>query len=128
MAGDTTCLSVVDFDGGLRSDLVLLNVEKARARSVSDLELMVIADILDVMGQDVDAGEAEHGVRDLSVEELGLVQRQELDLGSYESKNVPAHGEEDEDPVQRQDQSGTSRHPNGECEGIQTGEEGVRCL
>lgn len=68
MARDTTCLSIVNLDCCDRSNLSFFDVEK-----------------VDVVSQNVDAGEDQHGVGTLSVEPDGFIEWEKLELGSDEA-------------------------------------------
>ena len=45
------------------------------------------------------------------MEPYRLVQRKKLELGSNEAHQVAAHGQQDEQDIERQYEAGASRHP-----------------
>jgi hypothetical protein len=74
---------------------------------------------LDIMSTGVEDSEEEHGVGDLSVEPHGLVKWHPSSFGSKPTKNVPAHGHDNDHGVDRQDETSTSRYPNGVLEAVE---------
>ena len=103
VAGDATRLGVVDVEGDLRPDLVLLDVEE-----------------VDVVRRDVHDGEYEESVGDLAMKPLRFVEGQKSNLRPYPSEQVPAHGKDYEEAVEGQDEACASRHPYGKGEGVQS--------
>ena len=93
----------MDLNGRHRSNLRLLDVEE-----------------VDVVSGDVDDCEKQHGVGTLPMEPYRLVQREKLELGSNEAHEVAAHGQHDEQDIERQYEAGASRQPYGKREGVQT--------
>lgn len=82
MASDASRLCIMDLDRRHRSNLSFLNVEK-----------------VDIVSEDVDTREDQHGVGALSVEPNGLIQGEELELWSDEAHQIPAHGKQNEHDV-----------------------------
>lgn len=80
------------------------------------------------MGTGVTDGEEQHGVGNLPVEPLRLIQRKPSDLGPNHSKNVPAHREDNAHGVDRQDQTRTTRDPDGVLQSIEGGETDIASL
>lgn len=75
MTSDTARLSVMNLNGCDGSNLGPFDVEE-----------------VDVMSQYVNTGKYQHGVGTLSVEPDGLVEWQELKLGSDEAHQISTHG------------------------------------
>ena len=67
----------------------------------------------------MDDGEEEHGVGDLPVEPDVLVKRQPPYLRPNVPEDIPAHREQDECHIDREDQTCASRHPHREGEGVE---------
>ena len=65
------------------------------------------------MRRDVDDGEKEHGVRDLTVKPEVLVQGQKPDLGPDRPHERAAYRQQDERAVESKDETGTSGEPHG---------------
>ena len=86
------------------------------------------ANSLDVMSEHVDAGEEQHGIRQLPMEPLRLVEWQESCFWSDPSQDVSTHGQEKKCGVKREDEAGAARQPNGEGEGVQPSELFIRLL
>jgi hypothetical protein len=117
MSSNSTSFGVVNLESDLRTDLSALNVEEAGFISPvqhgkSD------GCLLDVMSTCVQDGKEKHGVCDLFVEPLVLVERRPSSLWSKPSEDVSAHGHNDNHSVDRQNQTSTSRYPHGELESI----------
>lgn len=72
------------------------------------------------MSRSVEDGEHQHGVCQLSVKPEVLVERQEANLGSDPSHDGSADGEQDEHAIDTEDQTSTSRNPDGKLQGVQT--------
>jgi hypothetical protein len=81
--------------------------------------------LLDVVSSDVSNGEEQHRVRDLTMKPEVLIQRQEPQLGPKPSHECPAYWEQDEQPVETQYQTRTTRNPDGELKRVETGESRV---
>jgi hypothetical protein len=94
MSCNATSLGVMDLECDLWADLGTLDVEKAAFISTKQAGRIGI-DLLDIMRRDVENGEEQHSVGDLSVEPHGFIERRPPHLGSEPSENVPAHGHND---------------------------------
>jgi hypothetical protein len=75
VAGDTAGLHVVNLHSGFSSNERAFHVEE-----------------VDIVRGDVHDGPEKHGVGNLAMEPLALVQRQPSDLGPYISEQISAHG------------------------------------
>ena len=102
MAGDTASLHVMDLHSGFGSHERALHVEEVH-----------------IVRSDVHNGPEEHGVGDLAVEPLALVQRQPSNLRPYVSEQVSAHGQEDDHGVDAQAKTSSAREPDAESEGVE---------
>ena len=76
MAGDAASLHVVNLHSGFGSHERAFDVEE-----------------VDIVRGDVHDSPEQHGVGDLAVEPLALVQRQPSNLGPHVSKQISAHGQ-----------------------------------
>lgn len=94
MTCDASRLSVVNLDCRHRSDLGSFHVEE-----------------IDVVSENVDSGEHQHGISTLAVEPDCFVERKELELGANEAHDISTHGEEDEQGVKGENETGAARHP-----------------
>ena len=74
MARNATRLCIVDLNRGLWSNLTLFDVEE-----------------VDIVGGNVNDGESQQGVCNLSMEPLRLVKGKPLELWSKEAHKIPAH-------------------------------------
>ena len=79
-------------------------------------------DLLDIVSSDVGNCEEQHRICDLTMEPEVLVQWQEPDLGPKPSYQCPTHWEQNEQPVETQHQTSTTRNPDGELEAVETRE------
>lgn len=93
MAGNTTCLGVVNLDSRDGTNLCSLNVEEAAHKLVSGYCAAFVQNLLDVMSRGVQDGESKHGVRQLPVQPEVLVEREEAKLRSDPSHNRSADRE-----------------------------------
>lgn len=66
--------------------------------------------------------EEQHRICDLTMEPEVLVQRQEPDLGPKPPHQCPTYWEQNEQPVETQHQTSTTRNPDGELEPVETRE------
>ena len=102
MSSNATSLHVVDLHGGFGSHERAFHVVK-----------------VDIVRGNMHDGPEEHGVGDLAVKPLTLVQRQPSDFGPYVPEQVPAHGQDDNHGVDAQAEAGSARKPDAECEGVE---------
>ena len=64
-------------------------------------------------------GEEEHSVCELPMEPDVLIERKEAKLGSNPSHDRSAHGKEDKHAIDGENQTGTSRYPDGKGQHVQ---------
>ncbi|KAB8446195.1 hypothetical protein FH972_025177 [Carpinus fangiana] len=102
MAGDAAGLGVVDLDCSFAADLVALDVEE-----------------IHIVRGDMHRGPEEDGVGNLPMEELRLIEGQPAQLGSEPCHDVAAHGQEDEEDVDGEDEACAAGEPYGEVQGIE---------
>ena len=117
VSGDTSGLRIVDLDRRGRPDLGPLNIVEA-GHKLAEFWLLFArrrdaGHILHVVRRDVDNGEKEHGVRDLTVKPEVLVQRQKPDLRPDRPHKRAAYRQQDERAVESEDETGTSGEPHG---------------
>lgn len=104
MASHTAGLSVVNLDSRFGSDLGLLDVEEAGFLSVTArFQRSARVNLLDVVSRNVDDGEEQHGVGNLTMEPQVLVQGQEPDLRTDPSHDGPTYGKQDQGGIDGQD-------------------------
>lgn len=88
MSCDASSLCVMDLDCGNRANLRLFDVEEVH-----------------IMGGDVEDRIDQHRICDLAMKPLRLVERQEPDLWSNPSQQIPAHWQENHSPIDRQNEA-----------------------
>lgn len=93
MTSDSSSLRVVNLQSQLGADLGFFDVEETA--QVSKARFCIsMNDLLHIVRKHVPAGPEKHGVGDLSVKPLGLIEGQPSDLGADHTKQGPAHGQE----------------------------------
>jgi hypothetical protein len=96
VSGNATCLSVMDLERCLLTNLSSLNVDE-----------------INIMSGGVNHSPERHGISDLSVEPNVLIGGEEpSEFGTNDTDDISQHWEQDETSIEREDQAGTSRNPN----------------
>ena len=108
MSRNAPSLRIVDLDGTLPPHLRALDIEE-----------------IDVMRAHVHRGPEEQTIRHLAMEPLAFVQRQPSYFGTYDSQDISAHGEEDQEDVDAEAEAGAAGEPDGEVQVVERGELGV---
>lgn len=97
MAGDATGLLVVNVEGVSRTELATFDVDK-----------------VDIVRGGVDHGPESHRVRDLTMEPNVLVCREKpCHVWANDTDNVAEHRDEDEEAIDGEYETGTTRSPDG---------------
>lgn len=111
VAGNTTSLGVVDFEGHLRANLSLFHVIE-----------------VDIMRSGMSNGKHKHSVGNLAMEPYRLVEGEESNFRSEYSYDVSAHGHDNNHCINGQHQTSTSRNPDGILKSIKRREASIALL
>jgi hypothetical protein len=108
----------------MASNATRLCVVNLKSRHGTNLGLLDIEEV-DVVGCGVQDGEEEHRVCKLPMHPQVFIEWQESQLRSNDAHDGTTDGKKDEHTVYTQDETSTTRDPNGELKGIQAGQTGI---